>query len=433
MLAVVVRTILVDCGPIAHMASPTQLVGKAMYNEKLLYSEGKAIVIENDEIINICESSEAIEEYGLPVNHIDSPYNIDAENNVISVEGRAIIPGLIDSHSHMIWGGDRSREVRWKLQGKSYSEIANLGGGIGHTVQETKTLSEEDLYRLGRQRIETATRLGTTHIETKSGYGLTTESEIKLLSVAKKLQNTDHIATIDSTWLGAHATPKGHSYQSYTEEILSEQLPKVVDMNLARSADVFCEPGWFSIEQSEDILKESKRLGLDLRIHIDEFTDGEGGDLAAELSVQTADHCHYTNDENRLKMKERGVNTGFLPGTPFSMGEPWPSFSKMIDIEIPWTIASDFNPNNQVLSMPFLASILVQRCGIDPLVALTASTINPSFTTPHPSGMQHGCINIGAVANLNILHSKSWESWALQPGTNPFCSTMLNGQLLNND
>ena len=432
MLGTNVRTILLDCGPIAHMSSNTQLVGENMFSDNLLFAEGKAIIIEGEEIIKICESSEALEEYGSPVNHIENPYNIDVENNVISVEGRAIIPGLIDSHSHIIWGGDRSREVRWKLQGKSYREIAIMGGGISHTVQQTKTLSEENLYLLGKQRIETATKLGTTHIETKSGYGLDTDSEIKLLSVAKMLQDTPNTATVDSTWLGAHAIPKGHTYQSYTEEILSDQLPEVVDTRLARSADVFCEPGWFSIEQSEDILKESRRHGLELRIHIDEFTDGEGGNLAAELSVQTADHCHHTNRENRLKMKQRGVNTGFLPGTPFSMGEPWPSFSEMIEMEIPWTIASDFNPNNQILSIPFLASLLVQRCGIDPLAALTASTINPSFTTPHPSGMPHGCIRNGAAANLNILHSTNWESWAIQPGTNPFYSTMLNGQLLNN-
>ena len=154
MLAITVRTILVDCGPIAHMSSTTQLVGNEMYSENLLFDEGKAIVIEDNEIIKICESSEAIEEYGLPNNHIDNPYKINVENNVISVEGRAIIPGLIDSHSHIIWGGDRSREVRWKLQGKSYSEIANMGGGISHTVNQTKTLSEENLYLLGKQRIE---------------------------------------------------------------------------------------------------------------------------------------------------------------------------------------------------------------------------------------------------------------------------------------
>ena len=353
MLGTNVRTILLDCGPIAHMSSNTQLVGENMFSDNLLFAEGKAIIIEGEEIIKICESSEALEEYGSPVNHIENPYNIDVENNVISVEGRAIIPGLIDSHSHIIWGGDRSREVRWKLQGKSYREIAIMGGGISHTVQQTKTLSEENLYLLGKQRIETATKLGTTHIETKSGYGLDTDSEIKLLSVAKMLQDTPNTATVDSTWLGAHAIPKGHTYQSYTEEILSDQLPEVVDTRLARSADVFCEPGWFSIEQSEDILKESRRHGLELRIHIDEFTDGEGGNLASELSVQTADHCHHTNRENRLKMKQRGVNTGFLPGTPFSMGEPWPSFSEMIEMEIPWTIASDFNPNNQILSIPF--------------------------------------------------------------------------------
>ena len=165
-------------------------------------------------------------------------------------------------------------------------------------------------------------------------------------------------------------------------------------------------------------------------MHIDEFCDGGGGILAAELQVDSADHAHYTNEHAREQMQEASVNTGFLPGTPYSMGSQWPDFNKMIEHQYRWTIATDFNPNNQILSLPFIGSCLVQRCGVDPLATLASCTINPSFTTPHHSGLQHGKSAQGAVANMNILHSSQWESWCLTPGHSPFSDIVLEGEYL---
>jgi len=418
------RTVLYNCGPIVTFDSDEPLIGQQMINDKWIKPAGKAIVVNGKLIEEIVDSIDALDDYQ---SHQTN------EVNLLDVSGKAIIPGLIDSHTHLIWGGDRSREVRLKQQGKSYAEIAKLGGGINSTVSYTRKLSESDLFTIAKRRSMVALNNGTTFIETKSGYGLDYENELKLLSVAKKLDLDDNTPGIDSTWLGAHAIPNGHNIESYTQEIISSQLPAVVKSGLARSADVFCEPGWFGIEESRTILKEAKKHGLSLRMHIDEFCDGGGGDLAAELKVDTADHAHYTSEEARHRMEKASVNTGFLPGTPYSMGSDWPDFKMMIENEYRWTIATDFNPNNQILSLPFIGSCLVQRCGIDPLATLASCTINASFTTPHNSGYQHGKISSGAIANLNILNSDQWESWCLTPGHSPVSKTMLNGILITRD
>ena len=418
------RTVLYNCGPIVTFDSDEPLVGQQMVNDEWISPVGKAIVVNGNLIEEIVDSIDALDDY--------QSHQTD-EVNLVDASGKAIIPGLIDSHTHLIWGGDRSREVRLKQQGKSYAEIAKLGGGINSTVSYTRKLSESDLFTIAKRRSMVALNNGTTFIETKSGYGLDYENELKLLSVAKKLDLDDNTPGIDSTWLGAHAIPSGHNLESYTEEIISLQLPAVVKSGLARSADVFCEPGWFGIEESRTILKEAKKHGLSLRMHIDEFCDGGGGDLAAELKVDTADHAHHTNEDARHRMEKASVNTGFLPGTPYSMGSDWPDFKMMIENEYRWTIATDFNPNNQILSLPFIGSCLVQRCGIDPLATLASCTINASFTTPHNSGYQHGKISPGAIANLNILNSDQWESWCLTPGHSPVSKTMLNGILTPHD
>ena len=407
--------LLVNAGPIAHMASDNPLVGH-IDEENFILEPGYGILIENGIIKKIQPSDELIEEY--------------SNSAVIDLEGRAVIPGLVDSHTHLIWSGDRSKEVGWRQKGFSYKQIADMGGGISHTVNSTKQSSEKELAKLGIKRMKQALHNGTTHMEAKSGYGLTTESELKLLKVADSLNVYSELPSLDITWLGAHSAPNGLTYEEYTQQIISDQLPKIVEQGIARSADVFCEPGWFSIEQSEQILKESRASGLDLRIHIDEFVDGGGGELAADLSVSTADHAHYTSYETRSKMSNSNVNAGFLPGTPYSMGTNYPPFRECLDNEWAWTIATDFNPNCRTLSLPFLASILVQRNDISPITALAACTVNSAATTIHPSGLRQGSISEGHIANLNILDSVNWEAWCLQPGISPFFSTMVNGNMI---
>ena len=408
--------LLVNAGPIAHLSGEGPIVGKIQDHTQYVHSPGLAILISDFKIVKISESEEMLLEY------------TDVE--VIDLEGKAVVPGLVDSHTHLLWAGDRSREVGWKQQGMTYRDIAENGGGISATVLPTRKASDSQLAHLGVERMREALRNGTTHIEAKSGYGLDTESELRLLSIAENLAAIENLPSLDLTWLGAHSAPPGRSLEDYYEEILSEQLPAVIEQGIARSADVFCEPGWFTIEQTEEIMKSSKKGGLDLRLHIDEFVDGGGGDLAAELRVTTADHAHYTSDETRAKMNESGVNCGFLPGTPYSMGAEYPPFNHCLENDWAWSIATDFNPNCRTLSLPFIGSVLVQRNEISPIATLAACTRNSAETTPHPSGLKHGQIVEGGIANLNIVDGPHWEAWCLQPGHSPFAATMIEGNMI---
>ena len=422
------RTVFLDVGPLAHLAGNGSLQGHSILDSsELIAAPGMGIVVMDDTIEKIAPSAELQDEYGAA----DSSQTDLSEVTVLSLNGKAVIPGLVDGHTHLLWAGDRSRELSWRHSGKSYKEISNLGGGIQDTVKSTSQATDEHLLQLGYARMRSSLRSGTTHLEAKSGYGLTTESELRLLRIASQLQSMDHLPSLDLTWLGAHDTPAGMNTNQYVEHILSEQLPSVLEQGFARSGDVFCEPGWFTIEQSEDILKSSRAGGLELRMHIDEFSDGGGGGLATELKVTTADHAHYTNHESRMEMESAGVNTGFLPGTPYAMGVQWPNFNDAIENDFTWSIATDFNPNCKTLSMPFLGSLLSQRCSVHPLAALVAATRNPSETTPHPSGKVHGRIQEGGIANFNVLNAPYWEAWCMQPSETPFISTCLNGKLIH--
>lgn len=384
-------------------------------DDEATISIGKSIIVNNNRIESIVESIEEFE---------------SSDANFIDVGGRAIVPGFIDAHNHLIWSGDRFNEHNLRMQGFSYAEIAEMGGGIMQTVTSTRKSTDEELLAIGKARLLESLRNGTTFVEAKSGYGLSTEHELRLLNIVNRLKSEKNLPSLHSTWMGAHAVTSDQTYESYTEEILSEQLPAVLDSKLAESADVFCEPGWFSIEQSEDILRASRQGGLDLRMHIDEFTDGGGGELAAELNVMTADHAHHTPLDARIAMKEAGVITGFLPGTPYFNGDQWPDFNAVQEMAIPFSMATDFNPNCYTNSIPFIGSLAVQRNGMSPYDALYCVTRQAARSTPRADGIDHGVIKTGAIANFNILKSRHWESWCMTPSSSPVYSTCLEGQYI---
>ena len=379
---------------------------------------GKAIIVKDNLITAIDCSEEVLEEYE------------SSDSNFVDVMGRSIIPGLIDAHNHLLWSGDRFNEHKMRMDGLTYSDIAAAGGGIMQTVTHTRSSSTDQLLQIGKQRLEESLRNGCTFLEAKTGYGLSTVEEIRLLEIQSSLNEIENLPSIHSTWMGAHAVTPGKTYAEYTEEILSDQLPAVIDTGLAESADVFCEPGWFTVEQSEDILRASRKGGMNLRMHIDEFSNGGGGNLASELKVVTADHAHHTPLEVRLEMMENGVMTGFLPGTPYSNGDDWPNFNEVTSHGVDYTIATDFNPNCHINNLPFIGSLMVQRNNVDPYTALVSVTRNAAKTTPRSDGLVHGKIEIGAVANFNILQSKHWESWCMTPGSSPIHSICLEGTLI---
>jgi len=406
------RQIFVNAGPIAHFSTGDlrkPLVGLEMSSDEQIHPTGWGFVIESGRFSAISPSEDILSEYG-------------QNSEIHDLSGRAIIPGFVDGHTHLLWDGDRSKEMRMRQQGMSYAEIAAAGGGIRYTV--TQTRGSDNLLEIGRTRMQTAVGHGTTSIEVKSGYGLNTENELKLLQLYSDLQQESNQLQMSLTWMGAHDIPHGLKRSEYVEQILSEQLPAVIEQGIATSADVFCEPGWFTLEDTEEICKEAKRAGLSIRLHVDEFANGEGLELAAELGAVTADHAIHSSDDARASAAEAGTLQGFLPGTPYVMGsEHWPPIQKCIDEEWPWTLATDFNPNCQSLSIPMTGSLVAHRLKIDPIAALAAVTRNPATAFETESVDVQGVISVGAIANFSQLNSENIESWCQSPGHSPILKT----------
>ena len=432
------RHLVIGIGDLAHLDDGTSglINGNQMSDENKLISKNMGILINDGIIEKVQPQEELIDEYIPSMSkNLQKNFEILEINNIkiTNAGGNAVIPGLIDSHTHLIWSGDRSNEVSLRMNGMSYREISEMGGGIKHTVTETRKSNEDLLIDLGARRLKEALRNGTTAMEAKSGYGLNTESELRLTSIMNDLSIDKNNPSIDITWMGAHDIPpkidnKKISKSEYIEELINIQLPEIIEQGYARNCDVFCEPGWFNIEETERIIDASSKAGLSIRLHIDEFSNGNGAELAAKKNVETADHALYSTDEGREKMAKSNVIQGFLPGAPYTMGlDKWPPINQCIENEQPWTISTDFNPNCRILSLPSIASICVQRLGVNPLATLCAATRNAASSVVHRTEKPHGMIKEGYVANINILNGEKWQGWCLQQGSSPFKATILEG------
>ena len=238
---------------------------------------------------------------------------------------------------------------------------------------------------------------------------------------------------IHSTWLGAHDVPKDTNIDNYVDELIHVQLPAVVDQGYAKYADVFCEPGWFSLEHTELIVKEAKKLGLASRLHVDEFVDGGGLQLATELGVISGDHVGHSSEAARQSASESGVMQTFLPGTPYILGHNLETPLRQC-IENNWlfSLATDFNPNCRTLSIPFVGSLATHRLGLSPMEALVAVTRNPATTLLNSTpGQVTGSIREGGPADLLLLDSQYIDAWCQMPGDNPIYKTIKSGEVVN--
>ena len=323
---------------------------KMSERDNLLLEPGHSILISEGNIIKISPEQELLEEFAP-----DLEDNKSAHIELLDVNGKAIIPGLVDCHTHLIWSGDRSNEIRLRQNGLSYQDISKQGGGINRTVEATRKASLKELKAIGSSNLSQSSNYGTTTIEAKSGYGLSVESELKILQATNSLGGINQ--NILSTWLGAHDFPKDKKVSEYMDELIHEQLPLVAEKGLAKWIDVFCEPGWFDLEQTEILVKSANSFGLKSRLHVDEFVDSGGLSLAAELKSSSADHVGFSNHDSRDKANKSGTMQVFLPGTPYVLGKDLGN--GIIDcIENNWnfSLATDFNPNCQTLSLPFVSS-----------------------------------------------------------------------------
>ena len=426
------RTILYNCGEIAHLSTGDDedpLSGERLLDrESLVHPAGMAIMIRGGIIEKIAPSEEVLSEFA-PWYPSEST---SGEVDVIDIGEMSVVPGFVDSHTHLPWSGDRTNELAMRLRGETYQEIAQSGGGIMKTVMHTRSTPKRHLITSGISRAQEFMRNGTTTLEAKSGYGLDLDSEIKLLESISEIDRSTNL-DIRATWLGAHDFPPEMGRGEYVEHLISEQLPVISELSLARWVDVFCEQGWFTNEQTEDLVKASKDFGMKSRLHVDEFVDSGGLALAADLGSVSADHVACSNDDSRVSAAESGTVQTFLPGTPYVLGKSLElPINKCIREDWPFSIATDFNPNCPITSLPFIGSIVAHRLGVDPIASLVAATRNPA-TTMFDGEEPRGILSEGSIADMNVLWSSSADSWCQTPGSSPVRNTIKNGIIVNSN
>lgn len=345
----------------------------------------------------------------------------------VDAGGRLVSPGFIDPHTHSVFAGRREDEFEKKVSGVSYQEIAEAGGGILATVNQVRSSTVDDLVKLSLPRLDVMIAHGTTTAEVKSGYGLTTGDELKMLEAVRKL-DLIHPVDLIPTFLGAHEFPPEYreNHQAYVDLIVNEMLPAVTSAGLARFCDVFCELGWFDQEESRKILTRAKDLGLDLRLHADEFKPSGAAELAAELGALSADHLIVPSDEGLRRMKEAGVVATVLPGTVFFLNlQNRPPIGRMKELGLPVALATDFNPGSSMTqNMQIVHTIGCIHLGLTPAECFTASTVNAAFSLGIADDV--GIVETGKKADIIMFDTDDHRTVAYNFGVN-HCHTVIKG------
>jgi imidazolonepropionase len=323
----------------------------------------------------------------------------DAERT-FDARGKTVMPGFVDPHTHLVFAGSREFELDMKLRGLSYMDIMKKGGGIFYTVEETRKASDERLFQQSKDRLDAMLSYGTTTCEAKSGYGLNTEMEVKILRIQKRL-NEEHLVDVVSTFLGAHAVPRDMNSERYVDVVVEEMLPRV--KGLAGFCDVFCEKDVFSIEQSKRILEAGKTFGLTPKIHADEIVDTNGASLAAEVDAVSADHLLMSHDNGLRRMAERNVIGVLLPGTSFSLMQGrYADARRIIELGVPVALATDLNPNCWSENMQFMVQLACYCMKMTPAESITAATFNAACALGLNNSI--GSIEKGKQADVLILN-----------------------------
>jgi imidazolonepropionase len=350
--------------------------------------------------------------------------------NVISANGKIVMPGFVDPHTHLVFAGFREDEFQMRVEGASYMEILSSGGGILKTVRETRKASVEKLVEFTLKRLDVMLEYGTTTVEAKSGYGLTTKDELKILEATKRV-NQLHCVDVVPTFLGAHAIPpeyKGNPHD-YVNLIVEETIPKVTEKRLAEFCDVFCEKNVFSLEQSKRILVSGKNYGLKPKIHADEMSTLGGAELAADLGAVSADHLLFSSVEGIKAMANKGVIAVLLPAAAFSlMIGRYADAKLMIDLGVPVALGTDFNPNCLVENMQLVIAFACHFMKLTSAEALTAATINAAHAIGKAQDV--GSLEVGKKADIIILDVPNHKFLGYHFGVNLVDKVVKNGRIV---
>ncbi|WP_318640536.1 imidazolonepropionase [Flavobacterium ardleyense] len=355
-----------------------------------------------------------------------------ANATIIDADGKTILPTWCDSHTHLVYAGNREQEFVDRINGLSYEEIANRGGGILNSAKKLNATSEDQLYNESKIRLEEVMRLGTGAIEIKSGYGLTVEGELKMLRVIKRLSENYPVA-IRATFLGAHAFPAEYKedHKGYIDMLCNELMPKIAEEKLAQYVDVFCETGYFSVEETERIMKSGKEFGLVPKIHVNQFTIIGGIEAAVKAEALSVDHLEVLNDSDIEVLRNSKTIAVALPSCSYFISIPYTPARAIIDAGLPLAIATDYNPGTTPSgNMNFVVATSCIKMKMTPEEAINAATLNGAYAM----GLEntHGSITIGKKASF-IMTEKiaSFYELPYSFGTNLIDQVYIDGKVVS--
>lgn len=356
----------------------------------------------------------------------DMPTDLNPEQ-ILDASGRFVFPSFIDSHTHLVFAASREEEFVMKIKGATYAEIAAKGGGILNSATRLQQTSEDELFERSVKRAHEIMKLGTGAVEIKSGYGLTVNDELKMLRVARRIGRETPL-TVKTTFLGAHAVPKNMTKEDYIKLILEEMIPAVAEEKLADYIDVFCEQGFFSVDETERIVEEGKRFGMRPRIHANQLHRSGGVQVGVKTKALSVDHLENMGEEEIASLLQSSVMPTALPGAAFFLGLPFPPARQMIEAGLPLAIASDFNPGSSPTgNMSLMIALACIKMKMTPEEAINAATMNTAVALELQD--THGSITVGKIANVFI--TKPMPSVAYLPyafGTSLIDTAFLKGE-----
>ncbi|MFB6361534.1 MAG: imidazolonepropionase, partial [Halobacteriales archaeon] len=355
---------------------------------------------------------------------VTTAYPPENADHAIDASGAAVVPGFVDAHTHGLFAGDRSDEFAAKLRGKSYQEILEEGGGILRTVGAVREASTDRLLENLLGHLDTMAAHGTTTVEVKSGYGLDTETELRMLEVIDRA-NAAHPVEVVPTFMGAHAVPEDRTADEYAEAVIDDQLPAVESQGIAEFCDVFCEEGVFTVEQSRRVLEAGREHGLTPKVHAEELTHLGGSQLAAEVGAASADHLLHATEADIEALVSADVTPVLLPGTAFGLGAEYPDLERFRAAGAPVAVATDFNPNCHTQAMGFALALACVECGFTPAEALVAGTRNGALALDR---RDRGTLQPGDRGDLAVLDAPSHVHIPYSYGVNRVEQVLIEGR-----
>lgn len=377
--------------------------------------ENGAVGIENGKIIFVGRSSDVL---------------LSDADQTVHAMGRIVLPGFIDSHTHLVFAGSREDEFVMRNAGATYADIASAGGGINTTVKATRAASRVELLDTALQRLDSVLGFGTTTIEIKSGYGLNYDDEIKILEVIAAIKDL-HVVDVVPTFLGAHTIPFDYKDRrdEYINLLIEKLIPEIASKDLARFCDVFCEKNNFSLDESRQILSVAQAHGLKLKLHADQLTPLGGSSLAAKLHATSADHLDHISDDAMQAMKQSGTIATLLPGVSLFLGEKMPPARKLIDAGLPVALATDFNPGSCMSeNIQLMMSLGAMQMGMTPEEVITAVTLNGAAALDMSD--QIGSIEVGKSADILLFDVPDYKFIPYHFGVNHLTTVIKQGHIV---